>query len=161
MSALDRTALLADLERMPDLVAGLARGVAPERLASRGDGDEFSFTGHACHLRDLEVEGYAARIRRLATEERPSLPGFDGARVAAERDYDAQDFGAALAAFAEARRANVAAVRALAPAAFLREGRFEETGATVTIDGVLAMMREHDREHLAQLRARRVHARCP
>src|SRR4030095_3400795 len=34
---------------------------------------------------DLEREGFSERIRRLQAEDGPSLPDFDGARIAAER----------------------------------------------------------------------------
>ena len=111
----------------------------------------FSLVAQACHLRDLEIEGYSFRLRRLLEQDRPHLDGFDGARVAAERDYDAQNFDEALAAFRDARLANVAAVASLTEAQLARSGVFEDT-KDVTVLDVLTMMRDHDEDHLRQLR---------
>ncbi len=143
--------LVTFLANTPDLIADLAREVSTEGLGRRAIEGEFSFVEQACHLRDLEVEGYAVRIRRLLDEDCPRLDGFDGTRVAAERDYASQDFGDALARFREARLENARAVADLDDARLARRGVFDGT-TEVTLGGVLAMMRQHDEDHLEQLR---------
>jgi len=50
--------------------------------------DEFSVLENICHLRDLELQGYTPRIRRILAEADPDLADFDGARVAAESSYN-------------------------------------------------------------------------
>ncbi len=42
-------------------------------------GDEFCAVEHVCHLRDLERDGLAARIRSVIDRDDPLLFGFDGA----------------------------------------------------------------------------------
>ncbi len=79
------------------LDAALARA-GRSRFATRPAGGGFSLVEHACHLRDLEREGYLLRFMRLLAESYPVLEGFEGERVAADRDYLAQD------AIAAARR---------------------------------------------------------
>ena len=37
---------------------------------------------HVCHLRDIEVEGYAPRLKRILSEDGPFLPDIDGRRLA-------------------------------------------------------------------------------
>jgi hypothetical protein len=111
---------------------------------------EFSAVEQVCHLRDLEREGYMARIEKLLCEEQPLLPDFDGGRVAAERDYAAQPLSAALDDFAVARDSNMRAIRGLAPAALLRCGTLEGVGP-VTLEALLEKMREHDEGHLQEL----------
>lgn len=143
--------LVMFLASTPDLIAELASTLSLADLRRRAIEDEFSFVEQACHLRDLEVEGYAVRIRRLLDEDEPRLDGFDGSRVAAERDYAAQDFADALARFREARLANARAVAELDETSLARRGIFEGT-TEVTLGDVLAMMRQHDEEHLEQLR---------
>lgn len=155
--------LLAELARTPDLVERAATGLTAAELLFRPAPDAFSLVEHACHLRDLEVEGYGVRLRRLRDEDDPDLEGFDGTRVAAERDYRTQHFADALAAFRAARRENLRLATALTPDELARAGRF--MGETVVaVPDILAMMREHDGEHVAELDAlleALKRARCP
>jgi GNAT superfamily N-acetyltransferase len=145
-----RSALIDTLAKTPDLVAELTLGLSSNDLRWRPEDDSFSFVEQACHLRDLEVEGYGVRIRRLLAEDGPALEDFDGARIAAERDYAAQGFAEALAAFRAARHENMDAVRTLENRSFGRQGTFD--GARpITLHGVLEMMREHDEDHIRQL----------
>jgi len=130
---------------MPAFVdAALARA-GESRFATRPSGGGFSLVEHACHLRDLEREGYLLRLMRLLAEEYPVLEGFEGERVAADRDYLAQDAIAAANDFASARKELVRVLRGLGTAEFAREGEF--AGRTVTLDGVVAMAASHDEEH--------------
>jgi len=103
-----------------------------------------------CHLRDLEREAYKLRIDRMLHEENPFLSDFDGARIARERDYNSEPLLAALTAFAESRRSNIAVVKSVAPDDLNRPGRFENTGP-ITLAGLLLMMKQHDQEHLREL----------
>jgi DinB family protein len=146
--------VLDRLAKMPDVVADAARGAAPADLSRRPHDCDWSLVEQACHLRDLEVEGYAVRIGRLLAEENPQLADFDGGRVAIERDYRAQDFHAALAAFRDARLANVRAVERLGDEELARSGVFDGSRA-VTLRDLLEMMAEHDAEHVRQLAALR------
>jgi hypothetical protein len=143
-----------ELGKTPELLEEFAGGLSDEALKEKPAGAEFSFTGQACHLRDLEIEGYGVRIRRILAEEEPDLPDFDGARVAAERDYDAQDFREALEAFRDARRENLRIVESLAEAELRRTGVYDGSRRVTLLD-VLGMMREHDADHVAQWRALR------
>jgi len=59
---------LACLAGMPAfLEAALARA-GTARLAARPEAGGFSLVEHACHLRDLEREGYLLRLMRLLAE---------------------------------------------------------------------------------------------
>ncbi len=115
----------------------------------RADGS-FSIAAEVCHLRDLEIEGYGARIERLLKEDRPSLPDFDGALIAIERDYNSQDVQEALKSFARARGQNLNRVSALPEEQFEREGTLDGVGC-ITLKRLLALMKEHDQGHLLTL----------
>lgn len=130
---------------MPAFVQAALGRAGPSRFATKPAGGGFSLVEHACHLRDLEREGYLLRIMRLLAEDRPVLEGFEGERVAAERGYLAQDAMAAAGEFAAARGEFVRIVRALGPRELAREGEF--AGRAVTLAGVVAMAAGHDREH--------------
>ena len=138
------------LEETPALVRRLAQGLADADLRWKPAGDQFSFVENACHLRDIEVEGYGARIRKLLTENHPQLPDVDGSRLARERDYNSQDFDAALVEFAQARAANVRAIRELSAGQLNRGGVLEGVGE-ITLGKLFLLMHEHDEAHRREL----------
>jgi ATP phosphoribosyltransferase regulatory subunit HisZ len=146
---IDLAHALGEISSMPEYLERAFASAGPARLATAPARGGFSLLEHACHLRDLEAEGYAVRVRRLLEEERPELEGFDGARVASERDYRSQDARAALDEFTATRNALSVRVAALAEDDRCREGVF--AGKPVTLEGMVAMMAGHDREHRAEI----------
>ncbi len=147
----DHTALLDTLAEMPAWLARHARA-ADDAAARRAPAGAFCLVEQAWHLADLEREGYGERIRRLLSEEDPFLPDFDGARVAAERDYRSKSFLEGLEAFRASRAANLARLRALPAAAWARTGRQDGVGV-IALRDVPRMMREHDDSHRAEIAA--------
>jgi len=147
----DQTAeLIKSLSQTPDEIATLLREFPGQSLTLKPSADEFSFLENVCHLRDLEVEGYVPRINSILKEAHPRLPDFAGARVALERDYNRQDVVAALNAFTNARRQNVALLRTVDEDALKRTGELQGVGE-ITLDRLLEMMLEHDQGHLDDL----------
>jgi DinB family protein len=140
---------VARLESMPRFLEDALAAARPGDLAaSPGDG-LFSLVEHACHLRDLEREGYLVRVRRMLTESKPALAGFDGGAIAAQRDYPSQDGFAAARDFAAARRELVALVAPLTREQLALEGTFGDR--PVCFADVVAMMVEHDRGHREEI----------
>lgn len=134
---------------MPAFLDAALAGRDREALRRRPADGSFSLVEHACHLRDLELDGYQVRVRRILAEEHPELPGFDGTAVAAARDYLAQDAFEAARAFAAARGELIATVATLAPREFCRTALF--AGGCITLAELLAMMAGHDGEHRAEI----------
>lgn len=151
--AFDPTEVLQSLERMPaELRAAAARIDASSWNVAPPAGG-FSLVEQAWHLADLEREGYRERIRRLLAEEDPLLADFDGDRLARERSYRTRSLPEAVAAFAEARAANVALLRALGTRdVWERSGRQEGVGP-VALRDIPRMMREHDAAHREEIAA--------
>ena len=148
----DMAVLLSALEAMPaDLQAAAEEMSDVAARMAPADGG-LSLVEQAWHLADLEREGYGERIRRLLAEEDPELPDFDGARVAAARNYRARSLAAGIAAFQAARTANLAVLRTVPSGAWEREGRQTGVGA-ITLRDVPRMMREHDDGHRAEIAA--------
>ena len=137
------------LARTPDTIAAHINNISEED-SRRKRADYFSVVENICHLRDIEVEGYTVRIDRMLNEEQPFLPDVDGGRLAVERDYNSQNIEAALATFALARKRNVHTVRNLLPEQLTREATLEGVGS-VTLEGLLVMMQEHDQGHMEDL----------
>lgn len=144
--------LLLTLESTPVLLARAAEGLSlPEaRRAPQAEG--FCFLEHVWHLADLEREAYSTRIRRLLTEEEPTLSDFEGDRMARERSYQKRDLSEGLAVFAAARRANVERFRSISPRDWNRSG-FQDSVGRVSLSDIPRMMTEHDRGHTAEIAA--------
>ena len=140
---------MSRLSAMPDFLAGALASVARADLARQPQPGGFSLVEHACHLRDLEREGYLVRVRRMLAESEPALTPFDGDAVAAARDYPSQDAFGAAREFAAARAETLALLAPLTPAELAREGTFGDR--RVCFADVIAMMVEHDRGHRGEI----------
>ena len=137
------------LETMPAFVAAAVEGAPPDVLAFRPGPEEFSLLEQACHLRDLEREGYLVRVRRLLTEREPELQPFDGAAVARERRYFEQDAKLAAQEFAAARRELTGLLAPLTEEDLGRRALFE--GESITFRRLVEMILEHDRGHREEI----------
>lgn len=145
---------IASLATMPDRFEQLFRSVACKQILWMPQswegvpGEMFSALEHACHLRDIEVDGYQVRIRRPLEESRPLLPSLDGYALAEERRYRESDAAAVLTAFRDARRATVDRIGRLGDEQLSRPAMFEGHGA-VTVLGIVRLLCSHDLQHLA------------
>jgi len=138
------------LEQTPEIIGRQVASLSDAEARRRKADASFSPVEDVCHLRDLEVEGYAVRINRILNEEQPVLEDFDGGRVAVERDYNSQDIREALQAFALARKQNLDRLRALPPEQLERGGALEGVGV-VSLKRLLLLMSEHDEGHMQTL----------
>ena len=138
------------LRLTPSRLMSHFQSISPSGLRTRPNPDLFSMTEQACHLRDLEEDAYAVRIRRMISESNPEMKDFDGARIAVERAYNEQDGGEALAAFTRARERNVETISTLDDSILGRTGILEGVGE-ITLRKLISMMREHDEGHLDEI----------
>lgn len=143
--------LVKTLESDAAEFAELIASFPPETRLEPFD-DEFCVVEHACHLRDLERDGFVPRVRSVIEEEDPLLYAFDGSAVAAASDYRSQDAVDAIAAFLEARKRNIDALRAGPESCFLRTGHYAGR-APITLAAVVTGMIGHVYDHLGRLRA--------
>jgi hypothetical protein len=142
-------ALLESLATTPEKLRSLLVTADPSSIRVKSD-DEFSIVENICHLRDIEIEGYSQRIRRILQEDRPQLPDVDGTRLAIERDYNNQPIAEALTAFSDARKANLALLENIEAEQLNRTGLLEGVGE-ITLRTLLEKMWEHDQGHLEDL----------
>ena len=150
----DFEALLDSLSETPNKLATLTDGLSDAELCLKYSVQEFSVIENFCHLRDLELQGYARRINRIVDENDPLLPDFDGARVAAEGNYNSQPADIALQVFRRTRKENVERLRGLNVKELRRAGTLEGVGK-ITLKRLAEMMHEHDEGHLEDLRVLR------
>jgi hypothetical protein len=137
------------LEQMPVFLEEALAAVSRDDYVSRPAAGEFSLVEQACHLRDLEREGYLVRVRRILSETLPALEGFDGAAVASERNYMAQDAHIAAQEFAAARREVVGLLAATTADDLDRAATFDEK--RITLRDLVAMMEAHDEGHRGEI----------
>ena len=121
-----------------------------EGLRYRPADGRFSILENVCHLRDIEIEGYTNRIKRILEEDAPELLDIDGGRLAIEREYNNQELIPALNTFVEAREENVARIRNVEIRELEKTGNLQGVGQ-VTLERLLEMMLEHDEGHLTEL----------
>ena len=150
LATMEQDTLLADLAAMPDYLATAFAGLSPADAAAAGPDGALAPVEQCWHLADLEREGYGLRIERLLGEADPVLADFDGARLARERAYRARSLADGLAAFRHARLQNLARLRALGPADWLRTGSQDGVGPIALCD-IPAMMAEHDAGHRQEI----------
>jgi hypothetical protein len=142
--------LLLTLESTPALLASAAEGLEPSQVGQSPAPGSFSLVEHVWHLADIEREGYGIRIRRILTEDEPSLSDFPGERFAREREYAKRDLGDGLAALAESRNRNVELLRTIHNSMWARRGTQEGVGP-ITLEDVPRMMAAHDRAHTNEI----------
>jgi hypothetical protein len=147
----EQQAALETLDSMQTFLEVSFGGLSDEEWLAAGPDGAFSPVEHIWHLADLEREGFAARICRLRSESSPALPDFDGARIAAERNYKSLSFAAGLRAFKAARCANIETFRGLGLQDWTRSGTQEGVGE-VSLCDMPELMRQHDEAHKAEIR---------
>jgi hypothetical protein len=145
---------LAALATMPERFAQVYGNVPAERWDWRPasweacPGETFSAREHACHLRDIEIDGYQMRIRRTRDEQHPVLEPLDGYVLVKERHYGDTDPIQALAAFAVARATTLDMIKDLSEGQLQRRTSFAEYG-DVSLRGLIHILCSHDQQHLA------------
>jgi hypothetical protein len=133
------------------VLEGLARSIPPERIAEHAPFDRMCALEQICQLRDLERAGWQRRFTATLAEDNPTIFNFDGAAVAAQSNYHAEDFAAALATWLQLRGELVTMLRGCEGPAFERTATYAETGRTHTLRELLAFALGHDEDHLIRL----------
>jgi len=150
LDPIGREELLAELESMPLFLERVFAGLSAEQITYPGPEGLFSPVEQVWHLADLEREGFGSRIDRLQRELDPHLPDFDGAAVAAARDYRSLSLEAGLKAFRAARIGNVQKLRHITDEAWVRSGTQEGIGK-VSLCDIPSMIRAHDAAHKQEI----------
>ncbi len=133
-----------------ELVAllGAANSDAVHRSPAEG---EWSPATVVSHLADAELV-YSVRIRMAVTADRPYLPSFDENAWVRRFAELASDPKESLARWRSLREANVQVLEALEPDEWKLSALHAERGE-VTVTQIADLLVQHDRAHLAQIRA--------
>ena len=147
---------LAVMAEFPHRLQAFVEAVPPQRLRwapSSWDGvpsESLTVLEQICHVRDIEIEGYQRRLRRLLEEEQPLLESIDGYALVGERRYAEADAAEVLRSIHAARASTLELLLGLSGAQLQRRGRFEGYGE-VTLTGLVHYLCSHDQQHLAGL----------
>jgi len=148
------SATLSALEAFPRLLEDQARAVPPAYLDWRPpswDGtpsEPFTALQQLCHVRDIEIEGYHVRLRRMLDEESPVLDSIDSLALVGPRRYGEADPAAVLVEIHRARAQTIALIAGLSEAELGRAGFFEGYGK-LTLKALIHYLCSHDLQHLA------------
>lgn len=137
------------LEDHYDAVPAAAKHWAPASWEGMPS-EHLSAIEQVCHVRDIEIEGYHVRIRRILTETAPALASLDSEEMAVARSYSKADAGAVFTAFRQARATTIALISRLTEEQLLRTGVFEGYGP-ITLRSLVHFLCSHDQQHLAGL----------
>jgi len=150
------SATLSALSSFPDALERVL-GEVPETslrwVPTSWDGipsEQFTVLEQVCHVRDIEIDGYRVRIRRMVEETNPVLADIESYELAAERHYADADPREALATFRAARLETVKTIASLSEAQLARTGSFGSYGS-LTLKGLIHFLCSHDQQHLAGL----------
>jgi len=145
-----REEFLASLAGMPAFLRSAFSDLTEEQTRTRAREGIPSPVEQVWHLADLEREGFKERIGRLLDEVEPQLPDFNGAKIAADRNYRSLSFEEGLSAFTAARRDTLAVLRAIDTQSWFRSGTQEGVG-TVSLCDIPSFMFQHDAAHRAEI----------
>jgi hypothetical protein len=141
---------ITKISSTPGIVEELARGLSEEQLSWKPAPEVFSVRENVLHLRDIDVEGYARRVRLILEEEVPTLPDVNGGKLSRERDYNLQPVQPALNDLRSSRASSVARLRSCSDQDSERQAEMQGVG-TINLRRLLELWVEHDAGHVADI----------
>ena len=140
---------IAKLSAVPQQVEDAVRELSEEQLSWKPT-ELFSIRENVLHLRDVDVLGYEKRLRLMLTEDYPVLADLDGAKLAMERNYNAQPIQQALDDLKRSRGLSMQRLRGTSRQDLNRKAEMQGAG-WIDVQQLLKMWMEHDRDHIADL----------
>ena len=103
-----------------------------------------------CHVRDIEIEGYHVRFRRMLEETEPTLESVDGYALVKERHYAQADPSLVFGEIKAARVQTLQLIEGLTDQQLARIGYFDGYGR-LNVQSLIHYLCSHDQQHLAGL----------
>lgn len=150
MDASERTELIAAYEAGAGEVDRALAEIGRNAFDRRPPDGSWSAREVVHHLADSEMRS-AIRLRRLLTEDDPTILGYDEAGYASAFHYAERPMEPALAAFRAARSTTAQILNLLGDADFARTGTHSESGP-YGVEDWLRIYARHAHEHADQIR---------
>jgi uncharacterized damage-inducible protein DinB len=150
---LERAGYLHTLTDTKEGLKAALKGVPKKALLARPAPGKWAILEIVAHMRDMEVEAYLSRYRRILAEDNPTLPDIDGDAIAIERDYRSMALGPLLREWSGARKECLRLLKKL------KAAQWERTGVHSTFGplSISTLLRRHavgnDAAHLEQIDA--------
>jgi hypothetical protein len=149
MSIEERQSLIEKYAAGYDEVNRSLEGFPKEKLATNLIPGKWSALEIVHHLADSEMTS-AIRLRRLLTENRPVIQGYDQEAFAVKLRYNERDMAPALEAFKSARSTSVQLLNLMAEEDWKRQGWHTEHGI-YTPELWLKIYADHAHNHAKQI----------
>ena len=149
MDRAERTALIEAYEAGPEKVDRALSDIGRQAFDRRPPDGSWSAREVVHHLADSEMRS-AIRLRRLLSEDNPTILGYDEAGYATIFRYAERAMEPSLAAFRAARSTTTQILRQLDDAAFARTGTHSESGP-YGVEDWLRIYARHADEHAEQI----------
>ena len=146
----ERQALIAQYKEGYDEVARSLEGFPEGQLSAHPLPGKWSAREIVQHLADSEMNS-AIRLRKLLTEDRPQIQGYDQESYAARLRYNERDIAPALDALRGARATTAQLLDSMTDEDWSREGMHSESGRYTARDW-LKIYAAHAHNHAAQIR---------
>ena len=150
MNQEERNELIARYGAGYDEVVDALQGFPAELLTAHPLPGKWSAREIVHHLADSEGTS-AIRLRRLLTEDRAVIQGYDQDKFAIRLRYNERDIEPALEAFRSARATTAQILNFMTEADWNREGEHSESGR-YTPEHWLEIYASHAHNHAAQIR---------
>jgi len=133
---------IVKLSAAPEQVEDVIRGLSEEQLSFKPT-EFFS-------IRENVLYGYEKRLRLMLTEDYPVLADIDGAKLAIERNYNAQPIRQALDDLKRSRATSVQRLKGMPTRDLERKAEMQGAGP-IDVRRLLELWMEHDRGHVTDL----------
>jgi hypothetical protein len=151
-SSLTIEQVLTLLAATPSRLAALTAGLAPARLQTRPDPDEWSANEVVAHLRAC-ADVWGDCIVTILAEDRPTLRAVNPKTWITSTDYPGLEFGSSLRAFAAQRAELLAVLEPLPPERWSRSATVTGAGEPLerTVLSYAQRLARHERPHVKQI----------
>ena len=150
MTPEERQRLIEQYEAGYGEVERSLRDFPADRLTARPIEGKWTACEIVHHLADSEMAS-ALRLRKLLTEERTQIQGYDQDEYAVRLRYNERDIAPALEAFRAARATTAQVLATMTEDDWAREGTHTESGR-YTAEDWLRIYAAHAHNHAAQIR---------
>ncbi len=103
-----------------------------------------------CHIRDVEIDGYHIRFRRMLDEAEPTLGSLDAYSLVKENNYAQSNPESVFIEIQSARIQTLKLIESLTEKQLSRSGYFEGYG-WLTVKSLIHYLCSHDQQHLSGL----------
>ncbi|MCA9889640.1 MAG: DinB family protein [Anaerolineae bacterium] len=148
-TAEERAAFIARIATLPQKLRALVADLSEEQLTTHYLPHEWTVLQNVHHLYDAHINSYL-RLKRILTEDNPTLWSLDQDELAELADYD-MPIEDTLVLLEKLHARWVHLFNSLSDAQWLRIGTTAKSGRTLTPEDLVRIYADHGENHLDQI----------